>query len=744
MEIVKFENIGGIRSLDYPELIRGNVAIYSPNGTMKTSFSTGLLNIQNGVDPSDVDQPGTAKFEIKNGADIISSLADGPKLHVLVIRREVEGKGFSADKVLTAAQGIPASLAMSDALKTRYEEASVKLKKLAQRAEDILRLSFKTHSKLDPEKLAADWMGSEKTCLDLVCSLTEADFASSQKMPKSARSVDFVSASKPAVVHLGKDIEFQKNVETYVACVKKDFSEKGIFNSDFTVDSLQAFYDSAVETSYFSANHKLLINGKTYGQAETNDLLQRAIKEIYGDPDNKKAFFNSKDKLDKKNVAPIKNIIDTKPELLSGMQDYDSFLRQLICLSFTDFSAVESIKKDFSELEAEIAKIAKESEKEKPIWNDTVEAFNHRFFSNGFTANLTNREMVLLKKAPAIQLVKKKDGKPVSPALQNKFSTGEKDSLWILNILFDIQKELGTGKPLTIVLDDVADSFDYKNKYALIMYLNDLVQDPLNQIIVLTHSFDFFRTAMALGKDRISGLLAYKQEIQSIGSNVALLPCDDHVYTSLVAVNGWKQFTDLKYGFAYLPVLRNLEQISEGTSSCQSVKDLDSLMHYNCDTPSKTIEDMKNIFAETHFGRLYNPITKTDDVPCRFFPASGVSTFYFDALYAEAKRIGSAMPETDLPSKIVLALYIRMACEKMMVGLLTCASIALPSDSTFYSRDLQKLVIGNKLVSEEQQEIIEESLLVGNSFAHMNSFLDAPLIDVGPEQLKRLYDYFEH
>lgn len=744
MEIVKFKNIGGIRSIDHPELIKGNVVIYSPNGTMKTSFSTGISKIQNGLDPSDVDRPGTAEFEINNGTEAVSSLADGPKLNALVISREEDEKYFTPSVVLAAAQGVPASFAMSDELKARYAKAQIKLDNLSHRAEDVLRFSFKAHSKIDPEKVAADWLGQDQTSIDLVCSLTKTDFDSSLKLPKSAKNVDFIAASKAPVIRLGKDPVFTKNVSSYVACVKKDFSEKGVFNTEFTVDGLQKIYDLAVQESFFDDTHKLQINGKIYGKTETEDLIIRAVKEIYGDSKNKDAFNESKEKLSKKNVSPLKDIIDTKPELLFEIQDYESFLHQLICLSITDFSVIEAIKTEYSALKSEIREIAKQSEEERPVWNETVALFNQRFFSNGFTAKLVNRDMVLLKKAPAIQLVMKRNGQPVSPALQGKLSTGEKDSLWILKIVFDIKKREIGGKPLNIILDDVADSFDYKNKYALIMYLRDLLRDSPHQIVVLTHSFDFFRTVLALGRDRISGLLAYKKEMQSLDSEVSLLSCTEGVYSTLVAVNGWKKSSDLKFGFAYLPVLRSLEQISKGTSSCPSVQTLDGLMHYDLATSHKTIEDMKNAFGATRFGCLYDSASGADALPCPFFSASNLPLLYFASLQKEAKRIRPNMPETDLPSKLVLALFIRMSCERMMVERVIGASLALPSNLTVYSRTLQKLAIEHRLVSEEEKEIIEESLLIGDSFAHMNSFLDAPLIDVGPEQLDFLFDFFDH
>lgn len=73
-------------------------------------------------------------------------------------------------------------------------------------------------------------------------------------------------------------------------------------------------------------------------------------------------------------------------------------------------------------------------------------------------------------------------------------SQGEKKALYILNIIFEIEVRRHARSETLFVVDDIADSFDYKNKYAIIQYLQDVSEDPLFRQIILTHNFDFFRT----------------------------------------------------------------------------------------------------------------------------------------------------------------------------------------------------------------------------------------------------------
>ena len=73
-------------------------------------------------------------------------------------------------------------------------------------------------------------------------------------------------------------------------------------------------------------------------------------------------------------------------------------------------------------------------------------------------------------------------------------SSGEKKALYILDILYDIEARKKNSKNTLWIIDDIADSFDYKNKYAIIQYLDEISNHPSFNVIILTHNFDFLRT----------------------------------------------------------------------------------------------------------------------------------------------------------------------------------------------------------------------------------------------------------
>src|SRR5690606_39236363 len=87
--------------------------------------------------------------------------------------------------------------------------------------------------------------------------------------------------------------------------------------------------------------------------------------------------------------------------------------------------------------------------------------------------------------------------------LKDTLSQGEKRSLYLLNIIFDIQKRIKENWKTLFIIDDIADSFDYKNKYAIIEYLNDISKIQGFYLIILSHNFDFYRTVCSrLNLDR--------------------------------------------------------------------------------------------------------------------------------------------------------------------------------------------------------------------------------------------------
>lgn len=91
----------------------------------------------------------------------------------------------------------------------------------------------------------------------------------------------------------------------------------------------------------------------------------------------------------------------------------------------------------------------------------------------------------------------------------NTLSQGEKRALYLLNIIFEVEEIKQAHEETLFIVDDIADSFDYKNKYAIVEYLYEIAQDDKYSMIILSHNFDFYRTISSrLGLHRKNRLCA--------------------------------------------------------------------------------------------------------------------------------------------------------------------------------------------------------------------------------------------
>ncbi|WP_156461721.1 hypothetical protein [Rhizobium sp. Leaf321] len=166
--------------------------------------------------------------------------------------------------------------------------------------------------------------------------------------------------------------------------------------------------------------------------------------------------------------------------------------------------ALDTFDRGREELEA----IVHQAQQEATRWVEVLEEFNSRF-SVPFLVTMENQHDVILKAdAPSIRFrFKGANGEEVPVAegdLIRILSNGEKRALYLLNIIFEVIARREDQVETVFIFDDIADSFDYKNKYAIVEYLRDITEIPFFKQIILTHNYDFYRTVsgrLDLGRD---------------------------------------------------------------------------------------------------------------------------------------------------------------------------------------------------------------------------------------------------
>ena len=300
--------------------------------------------------------------------------------------------------------------------------------------------------------------------------------------------------------------------------------------------------------------------------------------------------------------------------------------------------------------------------------------------------------------------------------LMQVLSTGEKRALYILNIIFEVEARKKAKQETVFVIDDIADSFDYKNKYAIIQYLKDIAEEPYFNQIILTHNFDFFRTIN-------SRFIKYSHCLMALRCSNGI-SLKQAIGIKNVFVNDWKPnfFTDKRKKIASIPFIRNIIEYTKGEKDPDFVK-LTSLLHWKSDSASIT---------QGSLDEIYNSVFSTTGTS-----ADNMSAMV-DIIQYEAKECLKVEDGINFENKIVLSIAIRIAAEKFMVEKINDTKFV----ESIYSNQTPTLLRKFKELSGgdiDQIETIQRVILMTPENIHLNSFMYEPILDMSDDHLRKLY-----
>lgn len=292
----------------------------------------------------------------------------------------------------------------------------------------------------------------------------------------------------------------------------------------------------------------------------------------------------------------------------------------------------------------------------------------------------------------------------------------ERRALYILNILFEIETRRKQRATTILVIDDIADSFAYKNKYAIIEYLKDISTSGQFLCLFLSHNFDFYRS--------ISGRLWLRRECKlhaaKTGRKLKLI---QEKYQKN-PFNHWKDnLTTPAFCISAIPFVRNL---AEYCGLDAEFLKLTSLLHVKGDTDTMTLDELctiyKRILADKQQLAL-NPQAK----------------LVINLINEEAESVFNAQEEAvELEGKIVLSIAIRLLAERHMIKTINNAAFVgtLTENQTIkLLQEYKRLGLGRA----EDVLVLEQVNLMTPENIHLNSFMNEPILDLGIAHLKTLY-----
>jgi energy-coupling factor transporter ATP-binding protein EcfA2 len=713
---INWENCYGIGKLehDFDFSESKSFIIYASNGTMKTSFAKTFDAYKNNKPVESFKKnPKEIKDDITglNSEDIfvIHSLDEeyeNKDLYVLMINKKLQ-KDYN------------------DIYNKINSKKTIIIKKLKE-------LSNLKESTIE-ETILKDFKPDDKNFINTL----EYNYLDDQykNMEDIKYSIIFNSKTEGKF----KEKEFLKNLEEYIKkydelIEKSNFFKKNIFDDI----NANAIMKSLKDNKFFEASHSVKLKNNKLIEEEYTEVKQdeelkayinKASEEILNNNEIRKLYENITKDLNKnqelKDFALLIKDTQYRNVILNKIKDIPKFKKELwksYFFSIADLckDLIDCYKEDKDNLD----KILDQATKETTDWQKVVDIFKKRFIAP-FEISIENKaDMILIEKsAPEIKFTFK-DSPVAKEELQKMLSQGEKRVLYLLQIIFDVEIRKKNKNKTLFIIDDIADSFDYLNKYAIIEYLRDMNEEINFFQIILTHNYDFYRTVSS--RVVISNKLKYR--LQAIIENNEIV-LEKEKYEK-DPIGAWKKkLHNDNYLIAFITFARN---ISEYLNYKEVTEFLTSLLHIKENTDKITIKELKTNL-EKIFPNDIADINEIKDDNCKI-----LEKIYMVAEGISNKNISSIM----LEDKICLSIATRLKTEEYLIDKIN-VKVPTKTQNITGNQTYELIKLYKNYFSKGNDGIIsilDKVSIMTPSNIHLNSFMYEPIIDTSIIAFKNLYD----
>lgn len=713
---INLTNCYGINSLSHEfdfTHARANL-IYAPNGVMKTSLSNTFSRLSNGKEPEE---------KLYNRKPVCDIQIDGVTIkqdEILVI--EPFNPSFDDKNIST--------LLVNSEKKQRYDL----LYKSIFDAKKSLIIELNKLSKLKKDEI------EKNLILDIGCSdifesvrwLQVNDIANA-----GYKELQYKQIFDEKVIALLNDQDVIECVEEYISRYNELVSNSSLFKTAvFNPSKATTISLSLKKESFFEADHKVILNGRegVIDNHETFDeIFETEKRELLSDERlrtiNQKLLTG---------VAPVKlfqTILEQHPEIAVELSDIDNFKKVIWCTYYTEKKEqFDNLLSLFDANKQELENIELEAKLEETKWFQTVNTFKERFHVP-FTMDIENHSNTILgTKAPNIVFSFTNDNHECVQFNRGQLtsldvlSIGERRAMYLLYVIFEFKVRQEKGQKTIIIVDDIADSFDYKNKYAIIEYLKEIAEEELFRILVLTHNFDFYRTfqsrVLTESSKRSTSYIAQKE----LNHSISLLKGGDNYVSNPFDV--WRRGFSNNPAIivAMIPFVRNLIEYKDGTSS-GDYKTLTSLLHIKSNTRDFRLLDLETIISSSIKGTSLDSEIDSNIV-------------ILDFIYETAENLCTKplIDEIRLENKVTLSIAIRLKAEEFIWSKISDQSaIHGVQTGRLYDRYVSEFC-NSPTDNQKIKSILGQVILMTPENIHINSFMYEPLMDLSVHHLINLYN----
>lgn len=537
-------------------------ALYAPNGSMKTSFAKTFDDHSKGKVPREERFNRPTTCEIK---------ADGQPLdsdNIYVLHSAID---------ITNDRPAITNILVNPGHKARYDEILVGLDELKTKLINSLQKKSKV-KKADVEST-------------IIQDLENSNFAECIRFAKESEVTEdygqFVYATifDPKALDILKSPEFLSNAEQFNQRYQQLFDKagtiyrKGVFNPT----KAETSFSTLDKQGFFKGGHRVHLSGES--ESVDQEGLNAKLEQIHAEIDADQALKEIRKKLAKNaqtqaltDLFEALSPSETEVFLEKTKPQNQALLRKELWAYYVQDNAdADAFLEAYDASKDEIDGIEQTAAQSAPQWTAAIDLFNDRFIDMPFKLAVENQTAVTLGKEQARLRFVFEDGEDRVAWNRSEVRTlsqGEKRALYLLYFVFDVEERILNQTETLFIIDDAADSFDYKNKHAIIQCLKDLNKYEFFAQIILTHNFDFFRSIK-------NSYVAYNRCLMANRSRSSIELIQAEGFKNIF-VDKWKGRipSDEMILCASVPFVRNLVEYTKGKGDPDYLK-LTSLLH--CD-----------------------------------------------------------------------------------------------------------------------------------------------------------------
>lgn len=710
---VKLLNCYGIPSLEETFDFTGDgnrskaYAVYAPNGLMKTSFAKTFEKLSKG------EQPKEERFGRQTDCVVEVDGVRAGKEDLYVLKAEVD-IGSETDSVT--------NILVNEEYKSKYDSLVKELTQIKSKLISTLQKKSKVKKTEVEDKLTQDFGHDDFVhCIKLANDTTVNDDIS---------NFFYGEVFDPKALNIIQSQEFINKAEDFNSRYQELFDQEGTIYRRGVFNPIKAdgAFSSLNKNGFFDAGHKVHLSGddSSVGREKIQEKIEAIHHSIDSDPELKKIRESLAKNAQTQTYADLFERLSSEDVeyLLTKIREENEaeFKRDLWACYVQSSPETESLISSYESNKDQIGRIESIAATEAPSWAKAIELFNDRFIDMPFTLSLFNQSEAALGKEKAelkFTFIDGEDQVSCTRGQVKALSQGEKRALYLLNFIFDVEDRKRLQKETLFIIDDAADSFDYKNKHAIVQYLMDLSDNSYFSQIILTHNFDFFRTLANNFVHRERCMMASRNG-NSIGLSKAEGIKNYFVYI-------WKRKIENNNVVlcATVPFTRNIIEYTKGESDADYLK-LTSLLHWKSDTARITVGQYLDIYNRV-FGTQHQ--------------ASSEKPF-IDLLLEKADEVSSRHEHDglNLEDKVLLSIAIRLRSEIFITNELR----EIKADQNFWCESFNQFGALMKQYSAERPSdgairSLEKVSITVSSNIHLNSFMYEPILDLTIEHLIALY-----